>query len=317
MHQHLENVLVAGLGDALWHLGACRAIAAASPGGVIALAAPARTQSRQLFAAESWLGATLDLIRGPRGALALTRELRARHFDRAIILHHSPSIGFATWAAGVKRRAGFGLGLQRLWLNDGAPLADRLDGAHQIKRSLALLDVLAIKHADIEPPLALLDESRDAVAARFGHLPPPWLVLAIGSSETFRRWREERFAALIDQLDARVWPSVFLVGAAADGETGARIRAATRREGLVSVFDLPITHTAALITRCNLLIGNDSGLMNLAVAVGTRTIGLFGATPVPRRHPNLLPLTPPGGPTAGGMDAIGVDAVLAAVNAYA
>lgn len=306
-----------GLGDALWHLGACRAIAAASPGGVITLASPARTQARELFAAEPWLAESFDLVRGTRGALALIRALRARRFDRAVILHHSPSIAFAIWAAGVPRRAGFGLGLQRFWLNDGAVLPARLAGAHQIARSQALLETLGIASAVVEPELALRDESRRRVAERFDALPGPWLALAIGGSEAFKRWPEERFAMLIDGLDVQVWPSIFLIGGAGDGDAGARIRAAVHRPGVIPVFDLPIAASAALIARAARLVGNDSGLMNLAVAVGTPAIGLFGAT-LPLWHdPNLHALTPPPGSSHAGMAAISVDAVLAALNARA
>lgn len=306
-----------GLGDALWHLGACRAIAAASPGGVVALASPARTQSRQIFAAESWLGAAVDLVRGARGALGLAHYLRAQRFERAVILHHSPSIAFATWAAGVKRRAGFALGAQRIWLNDGAALPIGLANAHQIERCGALLDSLGIKRAASEPKLTLCDDSRDRIARRFDSLPGPWLVLAIGGSEAFKRWPEGRFAQLIERVDVQSFPSILLLGGAEDAESGARIRAATRRQGVITVFDLPIGDSAALIARAGLLIGNDSGLMNLSLAVGTPAIGLFGATPPLWHDAKLHALTPPGGPTKDGMDAIGVDAVVAALNARA
>lgn len=306
-----------GIGDALWHLGACRAIAAASPGGVVALAAPARTQSRQIFAAEPWLGATVDLVRGARGALGLARDLRAQRFERAIILHHSPSIAFAAWAAGVKRRSGFGLGAQRIWLNDGAALPRRMAGAHQIERCGALLDNLGITRAASEPDLALPDGSRERIARRFDARLGPWLVLAIGGSESFKIWPEARFAQLIERAELQRFPSIFLLGGARDAESGARIRDATRRHGVIPVFDLPIADSAALIARAGLLIGNDSGLMNLSLAVGTPAIGLFGATPPLWHDPKLRALTPPGDPATGGMDAISVEAVVAALNARA
>jgi len=306
-----------GLGDALWHLGACRAIAAASPGGVIALASPVRTQSRQIFAAEPWLGAAVDLVRGARGALSLARSLRTQHFERAVILHHSPSIAFATWAAGVNRRAGFGLGAQRIWLNDGAALPSRLANAHQIERCGALLESLGIAQAASEPDLALPDGARERVARRFDTLHGPWLVLAIGGSEAFKRWPEGRFAQLIERAEVQRFPNIFLLGGAGDADSGARIRAATRRQGVIPVFDLPIADSTALIARAGLLIGNDSGLMNLSLAVGTPAIGLFGATPPLWHDAKLHAVTPPGGPATGGMDAISVEAVVAALNARA
>jgi heptosyltransferase-3 len=50
-----------------------------------------------------------------------------------------------------------------------------------------------------------------------------------------------------------------------------------RREALVvPLVNLP--RLAALIARCDLFIGNDTGIFHLAAAVGTRSIGLFGPT---------------------------------------
>ena len=37
-----------------------------------------------------------------------------------------------------------------------------------------------------------------------------------------------------------------------------------------------LTQTAAMLARCALYVGNDSGLMHLAAAAGTPTLGLFG-----------------------------------------
>lgn len=41
----------------------------------------------------------------------------------------------------------------------------------------------------------------------------------------------------------------------------------------------PILDLAVLLTRSNFFIGNDSGLMHLAAACGTKTLGLFGPSP--------------------------------------
>jgi heptosyltransferase-2 len=41
---------------------------------------------------------------------------------------------------------------------------------------------------------------------------------------------------------------------------------------------LPLPHLAALLARCQLLVGHDSGITHLAAAVGTTTLALFGPT---------------------------------------
>jgi ADP-heptose:LPS heptosyltransferase len=42
---------------------------------------------------------------------------------------------------------------------------------------------------------------------------------------------------------------------------------------------------AAVLSRCALFIGNDTGLMHIAAAVGTPTLGLFGPSPVEHYAP--------------------------------
>ena len=48
---------------------------------------------------------------------------------------------------------------------------------------------------------------------------------------------------------------------------------------------LNVPEAAACLSRCALYVGNDSGLMRLAAAGGTPTLGLFGPTPVAEYAP--------------------------------
>jgi ADP-heptose:LPS heptosyltransferase len=56
-----------------------------------------------------------------------------------------------------------------------------------------------------------------------------------------------------------------------------------RRIDLVGKLDL-LTAAAAL-RRCALFIGNDTGLMHIAAAAGTPTLGLFGPSPIAQYAP--------------------------------
>ena len=124
-------------------------------------------------------------------------------------------------------------------------------------------------------------EAHRAAAARL--IPAAGPVLAVGPTANWggKRWRPERFAETARRLTAPHAPlagaAVAVLGAADErGDAAPVIEAIAepRRIDLVGRVDL-LTATACL-RRCALFIGNDSGLMHLAAASGTPTLGLFG-----------------------------------------
>jgi heptosyltransferase III len=111
-------------------------------------------------------------------------------------------------------------------------------------------------------------------------------VLAIGPAANWRgkEWRSERFATLVQRLTAAdgLLPGARVVVLAAAHERGQAtpVLAAIpldRQIDLIGRVDL--LTAAAVLRRCALFIGNDTGLMHIAAAVGTPTLGLFGPSP--------------------------------------
>jgi heptosyltransferase III len=117
-------------------------------------------------------------------------------------------------------------------------------------------------------------------------------VLAVGPAANWRgkEWRPERFVQLTQRLTG---PDGILLGARVAVLAAGHERAQAepllaslpdgRRIDLVGKVDLP-TASAAL-RRCSLFVGNDTGLMHLAAASGTPTLGLFGPSPVEQYAP--------------------------------
>jgi len=123
-------------------------------------------------------------------------------------------------------------------------------------------------------------------------IPPGAPVLAIGPAANWRgkEWRAERFAALAQRLTAMdgLLPGARVaVLAAAHERRQAEPLLATipfhRQIDLVGKVDLLVV--AAALRRCALFIGNDTGLMHMAAASGTPTLGLFGPSPIDQYAP--------------------------------
>ncbi len=119
---------------------------------------------------------------------------------------------------------------------------------------------------------------------------PP--VLAIGPAANWpaKQWRAERFAELASRLTAAAGPlpgsRVAVLAAPHERELAGPLLAALppgRRIDLVGRVDL--LTAAVVLRRCAMFIGNDTGLMHIAAAAGTPTLGLFGPSPVAQYAP--------------------------------
>lgn len=97
----------------------------------------------------------------------------------------------------------------------------------------------------------------------------------VARENPLRRWPLERYAELTDTLVDRGY-RVVLTGDRTDGwvRTAFRERPAL---DLIGATNLP--SLAALLHRCAIVVGHDSGPLHLARLVGTPTVALLGPTP--------------------------------------
>ncbi|HAL92554.1 MAG TPA: hypothetical protein DCM68_05965 [Verrucomicrobia bacterium] len=108
----------------------------------------------------------------------------------------------------------------------------------------------------------------------------PLLGVGPGSKMPSKIWPVERFGEAVKQLIAEtgVWPVVS--GGGDDRELGDRL-VATWGEGTVAAGGLGVRQSAALLSRCAAYLGNDTGTMHLAAAVGVPCVGVFSARDYP------------------------------------
>ena len=108
-------------------------------------------------------------------------------------------------------------------------------------------------------------------------------VLAIGPTANWaaKIWPAERFTQMMHRLTGAdgLFPGVRIAVFGGVGERGiARpvLQAIPSERCIDFVGTVDILTAAACLNRCDLFIGNDSGLMHIAAATGTPTLGLFG-----------------------------------------
>ena len=133
------------------------------------------------------------------------------------------------------------------------------------------------------PPLPVVWTAAEDRAKAAQLLPPGRPVIGLGVTANWapKTWPAAHFAALFHRLAAGPFPDAMPAVFSGPGEA-ERAMAAPTLALLPGAIDLRGTLTlpeaAACIQRCALYVGNDSGLMHLAAASGTPTIGLCAVT---------------------------------------
>jgi len=139
------------------------------------------------------------------------------------------------------------------------------------------LEALAIYVESPQPKIHLSEDDR-AVASRFFKNAGREPIFAVhpGSGSEKKNWPTEKFASLsrwvVDELAAQL----LVIRGEADEPAVSRLRELVGSRQMAVVGGLKLVDLAAVLERCTLFLGNDSGITHLAAAVGTPTIALFG-----------------------------------------
>lgn len=140
---------------------------------------------------------------------------------------------------------------------------------------------------DRQPKIPSIPQKFQDLATQL--LPTPTkLRIAVHTGPTWkvREWKPQFWDILATQLICNLDVEIIQIGT--DAIVNAAPRKAHRVKGAIDcIKEQNILITAAILQSCHLLIGIDSGLLHLAGAIGTPTVGLFGAiNPNYRLPPN-------------------------------
>jgi heptosyltransferase-2 len=278
------------IGDAVMAIPALEAIGKRWPDADIAvLARPAVADlyRGQPFAPRLIIYENKKRHRGFVGRERLAAALRREKFDSAILLQNAFDAAWLVWRAGIRERIGYARDA-RSWLLTRAIPVPR-EGEVPRHESYYYLELL--RRAGWLGKLPALDEIRlrvsseaklaaraklVAAGAQEGRV---WIAFAAGAAYgSAKCWAPERYAALADRLIGAYGADVILFGAPAEREMAARIAGAMGSKPVDVVGATDTAELPALLAACQLFIGNDSGAMHVAGAMGLPVVGIFGPT---------------------------------------
>jgi lipopolysaccharide heptosyltransferase I len=103
-----------------------------------------------------------------------------------------------------------------------------------------------------------------------------YAVMLHGASRQNKRWPEREWVALGSRLAADGCTCVFPGGTAAERADAARF--AAQVPGALAAPAMDLRDAAALLAHAEVVVGVDTGLTHLAVALERPTVGIYGAT---------------------------------------
>jgi ADP-heptose:LPS heptosyltransferase len=144
---------------------------------------------------------------------------------------------------------------------------------HEVLRYLEVVSLVGATTRVLEPRISVTKKDILEANRRVPEGDKPLVALHPGASEAERRWGVEKFAAVGDAL-ASAGAQVVVTGTAGEQHLVDAVVNAMRAEALGLGGCLSLGGLAGLLSRCRVVISNDTGPLHLANAVGTATVGI-------------------------------------------
>ncbi|HET8789911.1 MAG TPA: lipopolysaccharide heptosyltransferase II [Modicisalibacter sp.] len=284
-HGPAERILIVGpswVGDMVMAQSLFKTLKARQPNCTITVLAPAWSLPILARMAEVDEAIALDVGHGEFGWQARRRAARSLkgRFERAIVLPRSWKSALVPFLARIPQRIGF-TGEQRLVLLTERRELDKAILDQTVKRFVSLgLSADEARRGDFAIPYPHLRSDSDnlaALKAEHGLGGRPAIGMMPGAEYgPAKQWPLAHFRRLAERLIGNGF-EVWILGGPKDTEAGERIVA-----GLIHGHNLcgktRLADAVDLLADCRQVVTNDSGLMHVAAAVGTRVQAIYGSS---------------------------------------
>lgn len=205
--------------------------------------------------------------------LSLLRQLRRGRFSLAIDFQGYGETALFTWVSGAPQRWGMVYRTARKWAYTQAVRRDL--SVHPADSHLALLQQCGLPVApprnEFQLPAQAIQEARSFLAGERLDSAKPILFLQPFTSSADKDWPLEHYLAIAHHWRDREWQVLFGGG---PGEVEAL--APARSAGFPVSAGVPLLVTGGLMSLSTLVLGGDTGVVHLAVALGKRVVMLMG-----------------------------------------
>ena len=207
----------------------------------------------------------------------LYRFFKKERFSHIFILDKISRPAIAAKLATIKNIIGPGIKNQKKWLTNKNFLTNEdyqnLDYSDQSKK---MLEINNYKVFETIPSLIIKRETLINIEPKIDDSLRDIVTFGVDSFELFKMWFEENFAELANKLiDANLAKKIYLIASPQNQHVVKKIINLSGKNNFFDCSTLNLLQVIKVIKYSNFFVGNNSGPLNLASALGVKTFGLI------------------------------------------
>jgi len=283
---HMKRILITRtdrIGDVILSLPAVKAARKAFPGAHIAVIVQPRIPDILKGNPDIDEVIVYDKNEAHKGIaknFGFIRQLKAKRFDMALILHSTKRINLICFLAGIPKRIGYARGKADFLLTDRMEYTKKAGEKHEAEYSLDVLRHLGIEPEFSNPVIYVQAEDEKKAGEILRGLGVKqgerFAILHPGASCKSKMWSPENFAKIGDALIESLKIKVMINLAPDQAVLGEKVIGIMGNKPIFFCDPTSLGELAALFKKSSLVISNDSGPVHIAAAVGTPVISIFG-----------------------------------------
>ena len=196
-------------------------------------------------------------------------------YSHVYILDKVNKPALAAKFAGVKNIIGPGIGNQKKYLTTNLTLSDndwKLSYSEQSQKLLKLHGIrLNNQYPQIEVDIKRFNENNSDLIFEGTKI-----AFGVDSFEDYKMWYEEDFVTLADCLHKKnLFDYIYLICAPDKSHISKKIIEISKKDYFIDCSQKDLTGVITAIKNSNFFVGNNSGPLNLASAMGIKSFGLI------------------------------------------
>ena len=196
-------------------------------------------------------------------------------YSHVYILDKVNKPAIAASLSGIKNIIGPGIGNQKKWLTADKVLNDTDKNLSYSEQSQKILKINNIKLNNLYPELEI---DLDRISDQHLDILPKGKKIAFGidSFEDYKMWFEENFIELADLLyKKKLFDYIYLICGPEKSYLAQKIISLSNKKYFLDCSNKDLTGVITAIKHSDFFVGNNSGPLNLASALGVKSFGLI------------------------------------------